>query len=202
MSGTKLIQFFATLADLESGFRSIESQQRLTLAEQNYYESKSIPTIGSLFSIPNLGRIAGRRSPRYVVQPAGKSFNPTRVVQVGKKKDFPPKLAMALALAGIRPPGGKTVYDIQLAKHSSAITFAPGGFVNSQTLIAGEIATIHDTSTSIKLYNLFRKELLHGFTSVQSFEVGPQALVLLKSGGRLTIDAQAAPMLDVSAHEN
>ncbi|SRR6266496_1914730 len=197
MSCTKLIQFFATPADLEPGFRSIESKQRLTLAEQNYYESKSIPTIGSLFSIPNLGKVADRRSPRYVVQPADKSFNPARVVQVGKKKDFPQKLAMALALIGIRPPGGKAVYDIQLAKHPSAITFAPGGFWNPQTLIAGEVATIHDTSASMELYNLFRKELLRGFTSVQSFEVGPEALAFLKSGGRLTIDAQAAPMLDV-----
>lgn len=197
MSRTKLVQFFATVADLEPGFRNIEGKQRLTLAEQNQYESKSIPTIESLFSIPNLGKVTERRSPRYVVQPTGKSFNPARVVQVGKKKDFPPKLAMALALTGIQPPGGKVVYDLQLVKHPSAITFAPGGFWNPQTLIAGEIATIHETPASMELYNLFRKELLRGFTSVQSFEVGPEALAFLKSGGRLTIDAQAAPMLDL-----
>lgn len=197
MSHTKSIQFFATTADLEPGFRSIEGSQRLILAEQNYYESKNVPTIASLFSIPNLGKVTDRRSPQYVVQPAGKPFNPARVVQVGKKKDFPPKLAMALALTGIRPPGGKAVYDIQLAKHPSAITFAPGGFWNPQTLITGEIATIHDTSASTELYTLFRKELLRGFTSVQSFEVGPEALAFLKSGGRLTIDARAAPMLDL-----
>ena len=110
MSRTKLIQFFATPADLEPGIRSIESKQRLALAEQNYYESKSIQTIGSLFSIPNLGKVTDRRSPRYVVQPTAKNFHPARVVQVGKKKDFPPKLAMALALIGIQPPGGKVVY--------------------------------------------------------------------------------------------
>jgi hypothetical protein len=199
MSRTKLIQFFATQADLEPGFRSIESTQRLTLAEQNYYNAKSIPTIGSLFSIPNLGKVTDRRSLRYVVQPADKSFNPTRVVQVGKKKEFAPKLAMALALTGIRPPGGKVVYDIQLVKHPSAITFAPGGFWNAQTLIAGEIATIHETQASIVLYDLFRKELLRGFTSVQSFEVGPEALAFMKSGGRLTIDVKAGKFLDLVA---
>lgn len=197
MSHTKSIQFFATMADLEPGFRSIEGRQRLMLAEQNYYDSKDVPSIGSLLSIPNLGKIANRRSPQYVVQAAGKPFNPARVVQVGKKKDFPPTLAMVLALAGIRPPGGKTVYEIRLGKQPSAITFAPGGFWNPQTLIAGEIATIHDTSASAELYNLFQKELLRGFTSVQSFEVGPEALAFLKSGGRLTIDAQAARMLDL-----
>ena len=197
MSHTKSIQFFATTADLEPGFRSIEGRQRLMIAEQNYYESKNVPPIGSLFSIPNLGKVADRRSPQYVVQLAGKPFNLARVVQVGKKKDFPPKLAMALALTGIRPPGGKVVYDIQLAKHPSAITFTPGGFWNPRTLIAGEIATIHDTSASTELYTLFRKELLRGFTSVQSFEVGPEALAFLKLGGRLTIDARAAPILDL-----
>lgn len=199
MSRIKLIQFFATQADLEPGFRSIESTHRLTLAEQNYYDDKSIPTIGSLFSIPNLGKVTDRRSPRYIVQRAGKSFNPTRVVQVGKKKDFAPKLATALALTGIRPPGGKVVYDIQLVNHTSAITFAPGGFWNAQTLIAGEIATIHNTLASTELYDLFRKELLRGFIPVQSFEVGPEALAFLKSGGRLTIDAKAGAILDLVA---
>lgn len=197
MSRTKLIQFFATAADLEPGFRNIESKQQLTLAEQNQYESKDIPIIGSLFSIPNLGKITERRSPRYVVQPAGKNFNPARVVQVGKKKDFPPKLAMALALTGIQPPGGKVVYDLQLLKHPAGITFAPGGLWNPQTLLAGEIATIHDTVASMELYKLFCKELLRGFTSVGLFEVGPEALTFLKSGGRLTIDVKAAPMLDL-----
>lgn len=197
MSRTKLIQFFATPSDLETGFRRIESTQRLTLAEQNYHDDKSISTIGSLFAIPNLGKVTDRRSLRYVVQPTGKSFKPTRVVQVGTKKDFAPKLAMALALTGIRPPGGKVVYDIQLVKHPSAITFAPGGFWNPQTLIAGEIATIHETQASMELYDLFRKELLRGFTSVQSFEVGPEALAFLKSGGRLTIDAKAGDILDL-----
>src|SRR5437588_8961302 len=124
MSGTKLVQFFATKADLEPGFRSIENRQRVRLAEQRYYDSKTIPTVISLFSIPNLGKVHDRRSPRYVVQSMGKRFNPTRVVQVGKRKDFPPKVAIALALISIRPPGGKVVYDIQLLSHPSAITFA------------------------------------------------------------------------------
>ena len=197
MSRTKLVQFFATVADLVPGFRSIESRQRLTLAEQRYYESRSIPTIASFFSIPHLGEVTDRRSPRYVVQPAAENFHPDRVAQVGEKRGFPPRLAIASALIGIRPPGGKVVYDIQQVNHPASITFAPGGFWNPQTLIAGEIATIHDTAASMEPYNLFRKELLRGFTSVQSFEVGPEALVFLKSGGRLTIDAKAAPMLDL-----
>lgn len=198
MSRTKLVQFFATAADLEPGFRSIESKGRLTLAEQRYYESKSVQTIDSLFSIPNLGKVIDRRSPRYVVQTAVKGFHPARVVQVGKKKDFPPKVAMVSALIGIRPPGGKVVYDVQLVNHSTGIIFAPGGFWNPATLVAGEIATIHDTPASMELYNLFRKELVRGFTSVGSFEVGPEALAILKSGGRLTIDVKAAPMLDLA----
>jgi hypothetical protein len=104
---------------------------------------------------------------------------------------------MVLALIGIQPPGGKVVYEIQLVDHSSGIIFAPGGFWNCKSLIAGEIATIHSTETSMKLYNLFRQELLRGFISVKSFQIGPEALAFLKSGGRLTVDAKAAPILDV-----
>jgi hypothetical protein len=198
MSSTKLIQFFATLSDLESGFRSIESKCQLLVAEEKYYDNESIPVVESLFSIPNIGKVNDRRAPRYLVQTAGKKFKPTRVVQVGRKKAFPPKLANLFALVGIKPPGGKVVYDLQQVKHPSSITFSPGGFWNDETLVAGEVATIHDTSDSMKLYHLFRKELLSGFTSVHSFHVGPEALDLLKSGNRLTIDVKAGKLLDLA----
>src|SRR5947209_18426006 len=102
MNRTNLIQFFAAVGDLEPGFRGIENKQPLRLAEQKYYESKSVPTLDSLFSIPDLGTVTDRRSPRYIVQPAVNNFHPARVIQVGKKKDFPAKLAMALAWIGIR----------------------------------------------------------------------------------------------------
>ena len=90
------------------------------------------------------------------------------------------------------------VYEIALGNHRAGINFGPGGFWNDKTLLAGEIATIHDAAASMELYDLFRKELLRGFTSVGSFEVGAEALAFLKSGGRLTVDAQAAPMLDLT----
>ena len=70
--------------------------------------------------------------------------------------------------------------------------------LNEKALLAGKIETMHENRVSKELFNLLRNELLRGFTSAGSFEVGAEALALLKSGGRLTVDAQAAPMLDLT----
>jgi len=194
---TKAVDFFATRTDLESGFRAIEKQQPVKLVRIDDYQTKTIPVIGSMVLIPDLGKVADRRSHDFLVVPASKKPRPYRVVQVGRKRDFPAKIAIALAIMKIRPPGGKVLYHVYQSNNPCSIVFAPGGFLNQKTLIAGRISTIHDNRTSLALYKLFCSELLRGFSSVQSFEVGPEALAFLKSGGRLTIDAQAAPILDL-----
>jgi len=104
---------------------------------------------------------------------------------------------MGMAVVGICPPGGRVVYEIRPVDHPSSIEFSPGGLWNPRTLIVGEIATMHETAASRELHSLFCKELLRGFTKVKSFEVGPEAMSLLKSGGRLTIDAKAGAVLDL-----
>jgi len=194
---TKQLYFFATRGDLDPGLRAIERQRPLKLARLDHYPTKAIPVIESLFAIPDLGKVAGRRSPDFLVLPARRRPRASRIVQVGKRRDFPPKLAMALAMVNICPPGGKVVYGVYPSNNPPSIVFAPGGLYNERTLLAGEIATMHDNAASLDLYALFRKELLRGFTAVKSYVVGPEAMTLLGSGGRLTVDAQAAAICDL-----
>jgi hypothetical protein len=167
------------------------------LARLDHYPTKAIPIFESLFAVPGLGEVAGRRSPDFLVLPASKMLRTWRIVQVGKRRDCPPKIAMALAMVNIRPPGGKVVYGVYPRNNPSSIILAPGGFCSKRTLLAGRIGTMHDNSVSMELYALFRRELLRGFTTVKSFVVGPEALRLLESGGRLTVDAQAAAICDL-----
>lgn len=199
MSRPRVVQFYATKSDLEPGLRAIDSAQRLTLAEDRVYENSNVPTLRSLAEIPDLGKVQGRRSSRFLVLRESERVNPARVVQTGKKSKVPRGVATALALIGICPPGGKVTFEIRQSDHPSSIVFAAGGLANPQLLIAGEIATMHETAASRELHGLFCKELLRGFTKVKSFDVGPEAMVLLKSGGRLTIDAKARDILDLMA---
>jgi len=220
MSRARVVSFFATKGDLVPGMRAIEARVKLKLVEDRYYDSKAVPIIESLLSIPGLGEVSGRTSPRYIVLPAAHKLSVRRVVQIGKPILLPRQVAkvlhtvlrpfgvhynrvlrgmtIAMAFIGIRPPGGRVVYEVCHVDHPSSIVFAPGGLWDSRTLIGGEIATMHNNAISIELYTLFRKELLRGFTTVKSVFVGPQAIGLLKSGGRLTVDVKAAPICDLA----
>lgn len=194
----KLVEFFATPGDLAPGFSAVERQRPLKLARLDHYPTKAIPIIESLSAIPDLGKVAGRRSPDFLVLPATKTIRASRIVQVGKRRDFPPRIAIALAMVNICPPGGRVVYGVYPSNNPSSIMFAPGGFWNERTLLGGKIGSMQNNAASTELYNLFRRELLRGFTAVKSFVVGPEALRLLESGGRLTVDAQAAPICDLA----
>jgi hypothetical protein len=197
MSRAKVVQFFATRGDLEPGVRGIDAKHSLKLIEDRYYDGKPLPALGSLSSIPRLGEVSGRRSPRFVVLDTEDRVRARRVVQIGKPSDMPRSIAMGMAVVGIRPPGGRVVYEIRPVDHPSSIEFSPGGLWNPRTLIAGEITTMHETAASKELHGLFCKELLRGFAKVKSFLVGPEAMTLLKSGCRLTVDAKAGAILDL-----
>src|SRR5438445_4410501 len=197
MNRGKSVQFFATKQDLVPALESIESVERLTFVEDRVYESAAIPTFNSVLALPELGKVASRRSPRYLVLPAGERVRLSRVVQIGKRSEFARPLATALALAVIRPPGGKVTSTVRHWLYPTSIVFAPGGFWNPQVLVAGEIVTMHKTSASLDLYELFCREVVRGFTKVKSFEVGSEGLSLLKSGCRLTIDVKAGTVIDL-----
>ncbi len=212
MGRSKVVQFYATRRDLDPGLRSIERKQRLKVIEHRYFESKSVPVLESLLSIPKLGEVFQRySSPWYLVLPATERIKVRRVVQIGRPGDIPgrisrllkfvrinPRNAMVwLAFIGIRPPGGRVVYEVCHVDHPSSIKFAPGGLWDARTLVGGEIGTMHHTAASLEMFRLFCKELLQGFVEVRSFYVGPEALALLKSGARLTIDVKASPLWDL-----
>ena len=88
-------------------------------------------------------------------------------------------------------------YEVRHLAHPTSIVFAPGGLWSPQVLVAGEIVTMHETSASLDLHALFCREVVRGFTKVKSFEVGSEALSLLKSGCRLTIDVKAGTLIDL-----
>jgi hypothetical protein len=77
------------------------------------------------------------------------------------------------------------------------ICFTPGGLWKGETLLHGSVDTASRSEGSWALMRRFRTEIRRTFVRVRAFYVGPQALMLLKSGRRLTISVQSPPDFDL-----
>lgn len=79
------------------------------------------------------------------------------------------------------------------------VTFTPGGVWNGEVVLSGRVATVSDTAVAQALMRRFKSAIKKAFTKVGAYYVGPNALVLLKSGRRLTNAVQSPPEFDLRA---
>lgn len=93
--------------------------------------------------------------------------------------------------------GGKTRFAIDQLSNPETITFSPGGLWESDLLLHGRVATASESKASEALMRRFQTALQKTFTKVKAFYVGPQALMLLRSGRRLTISVQSPREFDL-----
>jgi hypothetical protein len=78
------------------------------------------------------------------------------------------------------------------------ICFTLGGLWEDEILLHGSVDTASQSKRSLALMKRFQIVLRKTFVKVKAFYVGPQALVLLKNGRRLTISAQSPKEFDLS----
>ncbi len=88
-------------------------------------------------------------------------------------------------------------YAINQLLNPDTITFTPGGIWNDEILLHGGIGTASQSELSDALMKRFRAAIKRSFSKIRAFYFGPQALVLLKSGTRLTISAESPPEFDL-----
>ena len=74
-----------------------------------------------------------------------------------------------------------------------SIVLRPGGKYSETTVITGMLGTVKDDPEARELLRVFSEELRRSFSEIKGYWVGPNALKLLKDGGRLT-NAVAAPV--------
>jgi len=89
-------------------------------------------------------------------------------------------------------------FAIDQLKNPDTITFSPGGLWNNDILLHGRVATASQSKSSQALMKRFKAALQKTFVKVKAFYVGPQALMLLKNGQRLTISAQSPREFDLA----
>ena len=98
----------------------------------------------------------------------------------------------------LSPIDGKSRFAIDQLKNPETITFSPGGLWNNDILLHGRVATASQSKASQTLMKRFETALKKTFIKVKAFRVGPQALMLLKNGRRLTISAQSPQEFDLT----
>jgi hypothetical protein len=78
-----------------------------------------------------------------------------------------------------------------------SVALRPGGLRRARVMLDGRVATTSDTPVARRLMGLFRRPISKQFTKVKAYWVGPEALALLRAGGRLTMALQSPPEYDL-----
>lgn len=172
------LSFFATKADLDLLLRKLESARQFQYVLTGLFDSPSTVPMQSLLDASSLGCVALgdiNQSPGYLV--AGREIS-IEVRPVPQRR-------------------GGVKYAVDQTANPKTIAFRPGGVFDETCLIAGQVGTASDDSSSLELFQSFSKEIRHQFTKIKSFYVGKEAAALLDKGWRLTANAKSPALYDL-----
>jgi len=167
-------EFYATRADFEEFIRAVEAQQRFQyVAQRDGGDRRETPppVYASALDLPWPG-----------VSPRGGrlEWHDYRVVDVGVA------VSVTTRTIGSATPNPYVLYTIGELPGQSPVSLSPGGATEEGVFCQGTLWAddIDDPNARAK-YRLFSQALIHRFTQVHDSLLGPEALRLLESGGRL-----------------
>jgi hypothetical protein len=88
-------------------------------------------------------------------------------------------------------------FDVYQNMNPDSIHLVLGGEWTDGAIISGSIATISKSPISQALMRSAHSAVKKHFTRVRAFWVGPEALIALRSGRRLTCAVQSPPEFDL-----
>lgn len=97
----------------------------------------------------------------------------------------------------VQQRGGGIKYVIDQLVNPKTIVFRPGGLGGDRCLISGQLGTVSSDPISVRIFQLFTREVKKKFAKIKSFYVGKEAERLLNSGWRLTTSPKAPRMYDL-----
>lgn len=159
------IQLFATRSDLLSGIERIEALRDLHYALLCMLDENTVNVINTLLDVEDIGY---NNSGKYVLG--------TQYLVVEKKHEIKSR--------AIKQRKGGILYDIGPLENPHSIVFQSPGIFKENYLIMGSVGTASESKESIKLYKFFKKEITRDFKKIKDLYVGPEALILAKSGYR------------------
>jgi len=95
---------------------------------------------------------------------------------------------------------GDDRFDADQRWNPDSVVFHPGGEWTDGALISGSFTTISKSQIPQSLMRAVHSSIKKHFTRVQTFWVGPEALVAFRSGRRLTSAVQSPPEYDLREH--
>lgn len=184
----KRIYLFASKNDILSITDSVENKGpvKYILAQHDLHLKYGAvaPVYETARSIPDLGVAAGSQTgscERYLVVERSTEVLPvTRLI--GTKL----------------PGGGKLITAYEMGNCSECVEFNAGGLWSGGVLLNGLIQTWSEGPAAQRLMRQFASVLKQQFeTKINVYWIGPEAYEFLKTGGRLTLNVDAAPSFDV-----
>jgi len=109
-------------------------------------------------------------------------------------------LAKDLSKINVRPikVGSESRYAIDQLINQDTVVISPGGAWGADCVISGRVSTVSDSIEAQWLMRRFSSAFKKHFSKVKAFYVGPQALILLNSGKRLTASEQSPKEYDLA----
>jgi len=180
-------KIFATRSDLMAGIEWIESQKDLHYSRTGLYKKDEITELTVFDSLRDVKEIGYNTTGQYIT---GIDF-----LVVERK--------YRIRTERIKQRKGGYLYAIDPLKNPHSITFRPGGIYKDSYLIRGEISTVSESEKSIELYRFFSKGIVKGFTRIEGWYVGPEAMKLAESSVRLiTMHVQQDRIYDLRVEPN
>lgn len=93
---------------------------------------------------------------------------------------------------------GSRKYAIDQLLNPDSIVIEHGGLCASNVLISGRVATVSNTPAALRIQRAFTAAMSKSFTRVKAYWVGPQAMILLQKGARLTSDVRSPKEYDLT----
>jgi hypothetical protein len=177
------VLFYATAQDLGGVLSPLEAQKALQYTLAGLFRSKELQTYLSYRDIPDFGRAFHRSavaSPRYLVSLKG----------------------TAVRIRDVPQNSGGVRFAVDLLLNEDSIAFSPGGRYRDDVMLYGMIGTLSPPTAAAKnLYTFVAKAFRKNFQKVREYFVGPEALDLMASGVRLTLDATTPPEFDLNRRQ-
>lgn len=169
------LEIFATSTDFVGILRVVEEQLAIAFFVAGMFETGTIRRLDA--SIDVLRAMTVPREDQLVFL-AVEEKESVGIREVAQKK------------GGVR-------YCIDQLCNPKSVVLRPGGMVEENTILAGQIGTTSQAPASLQLFAAFSRAVRQNFVKVKSYWVGPEAIRVLDGGGRLTANLKAASDYDL-----
>ena len=137
--------------------------------------------------------IAGASLPNLGLAPSGDAVHEPAFLVISRNS--------AVVVEEVPQRKGGIKFAIDQFRNPDSAVFQPCGLYKDKVLIAGRIATTGATPAALALHQLMVREVTKGFRRVQSYWLGPEALVLFQAGARLTAGVRSPATYDLRAED-